>query len=98
MKAPLAVLEAMASPPVAGSRPPTKNGALTAEVNPKADAVICLLSPAALHCTPVKATVPLPPAVPMSRSLVPSREPEPPVRASATLKLAGSPTVEVLPN
>src|SRR5207247_2398871 len=84
----LDVIAAMASPPVAGSRPPTKNGALTADVNPTADAVICLLSPAALHCTPVNAAVPLPAAAPMSRLVVPSREPEPPVRASATLKLA----------
>src|SRR5438477_187265 len=37
-------------------------------------------------------------AVPMSRPVAPSREPEPPVRASATLILAGSPTAEVLPN
>ena len=87
----------MASPPVAGSTPPTKNRALTASVNPAADAVICLLRPAAPHCTPVKAAVPLPAAAPMSRVVVPSREPEPPVKASDTLRFAAKPTPDVLP-
>src|SRR5438093_5261289 len=88
----------MAAPPVARSTPPTKNKPLTALVNPAAEAVISLPEPASLDSTLVNVAVPLPAADPISRVVVPSREPEPPVRASATLKLAGSPAAEVLPN
>jgi len=67
-------------------------------VNPVADAVICLFVPASLHSTVVNVAVPLPAAAPISRVVVPSSEPEPDVRARATLKLAGMPTLDVLPN
>src|SRR6266487_321822 len=87
----------MAVPPVARSTPPTKNAALTWFVKPAADAVICLFKPASLHSTLVKLAVPLPAAAPMSRLVVPSSEPEPAVKASETLKLAGNPTAEALP-
>src|SRR5262245_11599646 len=85
-------------PPAARSTPPTKNVALTALVNPVADAVICLLKPASLHCTPLKVAVPLPAADPISIVVVPRSAPEPPVSARLTLKLGASPTAEVLPN
>src|SRR5688572_25304956 len=87
----------MASPPVAGSTPPTKNTALRASANPAADAVICLPTPAALHCRPVKDAVPLPAAEPISWLVVPSKEPLPPVKVRTTLKLAGNPAADVLP-
>src|SRR2546428_3059126 len=67
-------------------------------VKPEAEAVNCLFVPASVHCRLLKATVPLPAAVPMSKAVVPSSEPEPELRASVTFKLAGNPTVERLPN
>src|SRR2546422_5461670 len=91
----------MAWPPVARSTPPTKNAALVVPlsgINPAAEAVICLFRPASLHSTLVNVAVPLPIAVPRSRLVVPRSEPEPAVKASETLQLAGNPTVERLPN
>src|SRR5437762_11699722 len=87
----------MAVPPVARSTPSRVNNELIASVNPAADAVICLLAPASLHSTLVNVAVPLPAAAPISRAVVPSSEPEPAVRARETLKLAGKPTLDVLP-
>src|SRR5438093_6955851 len=87
----------MAVPPVARSTPSSVNTALGASVNPAADAVICLFGPASLHSTVVNVAVPLPAAAPISRVVVPSSEPEPAVRARETLKLAGRPTLDVLP-
>src|SRR6267142_1616134 len=57
-----------------------------------------LLEPASLHSTLINVAVPLPAADPMSILVVPSSEPDPEVKASERLKLAGRPTVEVLPN
>src|SRR5437867_4018366 len=88
----------MADPPLARSTPPTRKVGLTALLKPAAEAVICLLVPASLHSTLVKVTVPLPAPVPMFNVVAPSNEPEPAVRPSDTLKLAGKPMVEVLPN
>src|ERR1043166_2738728 len=88
----------MAVPPVARSTPPTRKAALTSFVKPGADAVICLFVPASLHSTLVKVAVPLPAAEPMSKVVVPSREPEPEDKDRERLQLAGSPTADVLPN
>src|SRR5213593_2445016 len=88
----------IALPAVAGATPPTLKAVLSTLVKPEAEAVNCLLAPASVHCTLLKVTMPLPAAVPMSNAVVPSSEPEPEDRASATFKLAGSPTVERFPN
>src|SRR6266404_6855590 len=90
------MLEAIASPPVARSTPPRKNAALTALLRPGAEAMSTLLEPASLHSTLINVAVPLPAADPMSILVVPSSAPDPEVKASERLKLAGRPTVEVL--
>src|SRR5213596_1734824 len=87
----------MAWPPVARSTPSRVNDELSASANPVADAVICLFVPASLHSTVVNVAVPLPAAAPISRVVVPSSEPEPDVRARETFRLAGKPTLDVLP-
>src|SRR5262245_32587607 len=73
------------------------NGLLARLAKPEADAVNTLLVPASVHCRLLKLTTPLPAAVPMSNTVVPSSEPEPELSARETVKLAGSPTVERLP-
>src|SRR5438094_6866270 len=72
--------------------------ALKAPLSPEAEELNCLLVPASLHCRLVQLAVPLPAAVPMSKLAVPSSDPEPLVKATLAIKLAGSPTVEKLPN
>ena len=88
----------IALPAVARATPSTLNELLTRLVKPAADAVNCLFVPAFEHSTLLKVATPFPAAVPISKDVVPSSEPEPAVRASATFKLAGNPTVERLPN
>ena len=71
---------------------------LRALVKPLALAVNCLLVPAESISRLVNVATALPAAVPMSRLVVPSRDPVPVVRASVTILLDGSPVVELLPN
>ena len=71
--------------------------ALKALLKPAADALTCLLVPASLHWRLVQVAVPLPAAVPTSKLVVPSNDPEPELKASTVFKLADSPTVETLP-
>src|SRR6266542_1572511 len=84
--------------PLARATPPILNALLMTLVKPEADAVNTLLVPTSEHSTLLYVATPLPAAVPISRAVVPSSEPEPEVNASATFKLAGIPTVERLPN
>ena len=72
----------------------TANEVLTALLKPLALAVSCLLVPAVEICRSVKATVPLPAAVPMSSVVVPDKVPLPEERVTVTSLLAGSPADE----
>ena len=76
----------------------TENKLLAAELRPLALAMSCLLLPVTSISRSEKATVPLPAAQPMSRVVVPCNGPVPPLKVSVTFRLAGSPTIEVLPN
>ena len=88
----------IALPPVAAIKPPMLKVLLTAFARPLAVAVNCLFVPAVEHSRLEKATKPFPAAVPMSKVEEPSNEPEPEVKARLTLRLAGNPIVEGLPN
>ena len=87
----------MAVPPVARSTPPTRKELLVTLARPETEALSCLLVPASLHWTVVKAAMPLPAAEPMSRLVVPSKEPEPEASDKVRFALTGKPTAEILP-
>ena len=74
------------------------NVLLTAELRPLALAVNCLPVPAASISRLLNAAVPLPAAVPISAVVVPCKGPLPPLKAIATLRLAGRPEAERFPN
>src|SRR6266567_1343074 len=71
---------------------------LSALVNPLAVALNCLLVPAESISKSVQLTTPLPAPVPMSRFVVPKSGPVPLVSVNVTVRLAGKPFVESLPN
>src|SRR6266704_4499329 len=71
---------------------------LSALVKPLAVALNCLLVPAESISKSLQLTTPLPAPVPMSRFVVPKSGPVPLARAKVTVRLAGKPLVESLPN
>src|SRR6266567_3743597 len=70
----------------------------SALVNPLAVALNCLLVPAESISKSLQLTTPLPAPVPMSRLVVPKSGPVPLLRVNVTVRLAGKPLVESLPN
>src|SRR5437762_10170913 len=76
----------------------TVNAVLTSLLKPEALAVSCLPVPAVSIRKSEKAAEPLPPALPMFKADVPCNGPDPLVRLRFTLRLAGRPTAELLPN
>src|SRR6266487_4403873 len=76
----------------------TANEVLTALLKLLALAVSCLFVPAVEICRSVKATVPLPAAVPISSVVVPDNVPLPEERVTVTSLLEGKPAEEKLPN
>src|SRR6266581_2478510 len=77
---------------------PTLKKLLSALVNPLAVALNCLLVPAESISKSLQLTTPLPAPVPMSRFVVPKSGPLPLLRVKVTVRLAGKPLVESLPN
>ncbi len=67
-------------------------------LKPLAAALSCLLVPVTSISNPLNAAVPLSPVVPMSRLVVPCSGPVPAAKLMVTLRLAGKPTTELLPN
>src|SRR6266567_4165418 len=67
-------------------------------VKPLVVALNCLLVPAESISKSLQLTSPLPAPVPMSRLVVPKRKPVPLARVKVTVRLAGKPLVESLPN
>src|SRR6266571_3257842 len=71
---------------------------LSALVNPLAVALNCLFVPAESISKSVQLTTPLPAPVPMSRFVLPKSGPVPLLTVKVTVRLAGKPFVESLPN
>src|SRR6266566_3338398 len=67
-------------------------------VKPLAVALNCLLVPAESISKSLQLTTPLPAPVPMSRLVVPKSGPAPLARVKVTVRLAGKPLMESLPN
>src|SRR5205823_10023909 len=77
---------------------PTEKVALRPPVKPDAVALNCLLVPAVVHCTLVQTATPLAAAVPMSKAVNPTRDPEPELSMTETGKFPGKPVVERFAN